>query len=191
LDWLNLKKFTSTNNKPWKEAYPIGVDWDEEIPVKPLFTFIDDSVKKFGDNPCIDFLGKKYTYREIGDLVSRAAKGFQQLGVKKGTKVGLCLPNSTYFLICYYGILKAGGAVVNFNPLYVKRELSYQIEDSETEVMVTLDLKQIYPKIATLLEEGKLRRVVICQMSDILPAVKSLLFSVLKRSEIAAIPDDT
>ena len=189
-NWFKLKKFISKNKHPWGKTYPASVDWDETIPVKPLYSFLDDSVARFDENPCIDFLGKKYTYREIGDLVSRAAQGFQHLGVKKGTKVGLCLPNTPYFIICYFAILKAGGTVVNFNPLYVERELSYQIEDSETEIMVTLDLKQIYPKIATMLEETRLRCVVICQMSDILPAVKSLLFSVLRRSEIAEIPDD-
>lgn len=190
LDWSIFKKIISKVKHPWENAYPSGVDWGEPIPTKPLYSFLDDSIAKFGDNSCIDFLGKKYTYREVGDLVSRAAQGFQHLGVKKGTKVGLCLPNSPYFIICYYGILKAGGTVVNFNPLYVERELSHQIEDSKTDIMVTLDLKQIYPKVATMLEETRLRCVVICQMSDILPAVKSLLFSVLKRSELATIPDD-
>ena len=86
----------------------------------------------YGGNPCIDFFDKKYTYREVGELVNRAARGFQQLGVGKGVKVGLCLPNTPYSVICYYAILKAGGTVVNYNPLYVERELVQQIEDSET-----------------------------------------------------------
>ncbi len=161
---------------PWLSAHPAGVDWSQTIPVKAVFSLIDDTVARFGNNPCIDFFGKKFTYREIGNLVERAAKGFQQMGVKKGTKVGLCLPNTPYFVICYYAILKAGGTVVNYNPLYVDRELMQQIEDSETDIMVTIDLRQIYPKVAAMLEQTRLKRIVICRMSNILPAVKSLLF---------------
>jgi len=151
---------------------------------KTVIDYFDKAVERFAERPCVDFLDKKYTYGEIGQLVDRAAKGFQQLGVKKGTKVGLCLPNSPYFVICYYAILKVGGTVVNFNPLYAERELAYQIDDSKTDIMVTLDLKQIYPKVEKCLENTGLQRIVVCSMSDILPSVKSVLFSVLKRSEL-------
>ncbi len=151
---------------------------------KTVIDYFDHAVARFGDRPCVDFLDKKYTYQEISDLVDRAAKGFQQLGVKKGTKVGLCLPNTPYFVICYYAVLKIGGTIVNFNPLYAERELIHQIDDSNTEIMVTLDLKQIYPKVAKCLEQTGLQRVVVCSMADILPSVKGMLFNVLKRSEL-------
>jgi len=151
---------------------------------KTVIDYFDKAVERFAERPCVDFLNKKYTYGEIGDLVDRAAKGFQQLGVKKGTKVGLCLPNSPYFIVCYFAVLKVGGTVVNFNPLYAEREVAYQINDSQTEIMVTLDLKQIYPKIEKCLETTCLQRIVVCSMADILPSVKSVLFNVLKRSEI-------
>nr|WP_205762410.1 long-chain fatty acid--CoA ligase [Magnetospirillum aberrantis] len=151
---------------------------------------MDQAVAQFPGQNAIDFLGKRTTYGELGELVERAARGFQQLGVRKGVRVGLCLPNTPYFVICYYAVLKAGGIVVNYNPLYVERELKHQIGDSGTTIMVTLDLKQIYPKVAAMLEETCLERVVVCRMSAILPAVKSVMFSVLKRSEMAEVPDD-
>ena len=159
-------------------------------PEPSLYSLIDDAVVRFPDRRCLDFLGKVYTYGEVGDLVNRAARGFQLLGVKKGVKVGLFLPNTPFYVISYYAILKAGGTVVNFNPLYVEREIVHQIEDSGTKIMVTLDLRQLYPKIAAALEDSCLERVVICPMRDILPPVKGLLFSVFKRSEILAIPAD-
>ncbi len=157
---------------------------------KTVLDYFDQAVDRYPDHACMDFLEKKCTYGEVGDLVARAAKGFQQLGVGKGTKVGLCLPNTPYFLICYYAVLKVGGTVVNYNPLYVERELAYQIDDSETEIMVTLDLKQIYPKVRACLETTCLNRIVVCSMSDILPPVKSVLFNVLKRSEVVDFPKD-
>ncbi|WP_041795773.1 long-chain-fatty-acid--CoA ligase [Pararhodospirillum photometricum] len=160
------------------------------LPVGPVAALFDQAVQAWPAQPAVDFLGKRYTYREMGDLVNRAARGLQQLGVRKGTRVGLCLPNTPYFVIFYYAILKIGGIVVNYNPLYVERELRHQIEDSGTTVMITLDLRQIYPKVATMLEETCLERIVVCPMSSILPSVKGLLFQVMKRSEMAEIPQD-
>ncbi len=156
----------------------------------PVFQLADQAAARFADRPAIDFLGKRWSYRELGDLIDRAALGFRHLGVHAGVHVGLCLPNTPYYVICYYAILKAGGTVVNYNPLYVERELDHQVQDSKTTIMVTLDLKQIYPKVAALLEKSGLERVVVCSMASILPSVKSLLFAVLKRSEMADIPDD-
>jgi long-chain acyl-CoA synthetase len=156
----------------------------------PVFDLADEAAKRFADRPAIDFLGKHWTYRELGELIDRAALGFQHLGVQAGVRVGLCLPNTPYYVICYYAILKAGGTVVNYNPLYVERELEHQVKDSGTTIMVTLDLKQIYPKVASLLKGAGLKQVIVCSMASILPSVKSLLFAVLKRSEMADIPDD-
>ena len=174
----------------WLPYYPQGLDWAEPIGERTVHSLLDESVRLFAARPCLDFLGKGYTYGQVGELVDRAARGFQDLGVGKGTRVGLCLPNTPYFVICYYAILKAGGTVVNYNPLYAERELIGQIEESGTDIMVTLDLRQIYPKVARLLERTGLKRVIVCSMSGILPAVKGLLFSVLRRSEIASIPED-
>ncbi len=166
------------------------VDWTTPIAVRPVPAILDEAVARFAGRPAIDFLGRHTTYAELGRLVDRAARGFQQLGVRKGVKVGLCLPNTPCFVICYYAILKAGGTVVNYNPLYVERELRHQLEDSGTTIMVTLDIKQIYPKVAAMLDSSCLERIVLCRMADFLPSVQGLLFSVLRRSQVAHVPDD-
>ena len=114
-----------THGKP---PIPDGIDWHAEIPVAPLTDILDRSVEAWPDRPCLTFMGKSFTYAEVGDLVNRAARGFQDLGVDKGVRVGLFLPNSPYFIICYYAVLKAGGTVVNFNPLYAEREIERQVE---------------------------------------------------------------
>src|SRR3954469_11205592 len=92
---------------PWLKVYPRDVNWGGAIGVKPMSSLLDDAVARFADRPCIDFLGKHYSYAEVGRLVDRAAKGLKQLGVGPGIKVGLCLPNSPYAVICYYAVLKA------------------------------------------------------------------------------------
>ena len=174
----------------WETSYPPEIDWHADIPVAPLYRLMDDAVARYGDRPCIDFMDKRYTYAQIGALVDRAARGFQALGVGKGSKVGLFLPNTPYFVICYYGILKAGGIVVNFNPLYAEREVAKQIEDSETDIMVTLDLALLYGKIAKMLQETRLKQIVVAKMADILPFPKNWLFPIFKRKDIAKIPSD-
>jgi len=175
---------------PWLASYPPTVDWAMPIPARPLTELLDRAVARHGDKACLNFLGKRTSYRELGRLVNRAARGFQAIGVGKGTRVGLFLPNTPYYVIAFFAILKAGGTVVNFNPLYAERELVHQIGDSDIDLMVTLDLKLLYGKMARMLEETGLKRLVICRMADILPFPKNWLFPIAKRAEIAAIPRD-
>ena len=181
---------TETTERPWIAHYPTDVDWSATIDQRPLAKYLEEAARTYGPRPAIDFLGHKTSYQELNSLVSRAAQGLKAIGVVKGTRVGLCLPNSPYAVIGYFAILKAGATVVNFNPLYVERELAFQIKDSGTEIMLTIDLKLIYPKIAAMLEQTDLRKIVVCPMAGILPKVKSLLFRILKRGDVASIPND-
>src|SRR3546814_8189650 len=96
----------------------------------------------------MDVLGKRVRDEEVVSLVAKVARGFRAIGVGKGVRVGLLLPNCPYYVICFFAILRAGGTVVNFNPLCAERELDRQIRDSGTRIMVTLNLKSIYPKVA-------------------------------------------
>ena len=175
---------------PWEATYPDGIDWQAEIPVAPLTDILDQSVEAWPERPCLTFMGRSFTYKEVGDLVNRAARGFQNLGVTKGVRVGLFLPNSPYFIICYYAVLKAGGTVVNFNPLYAAREVERQVKDSGTSIMVTLQLTATYPKLAGLFENTGLEKVVVCPMGHILPLVARAFFTLFRRKEIAVVPED-
>jgi long-chain acyl-CoA synthetase len=148
-------------------------------------TMLDNAVSRFADRPAIDFLGKTTSYAELGALVTRATAGLQALGVKKGTKIGLCLPNCPYFVVMYYAILKAGGTVVNFNPLYTEREIENQARDAGIEIMVSLDLVLIHDKIEALAEKGLFKQIIVCSMAAALPAVKSTLFRLAKKKELA------
>ncbi|MEE9545998.1 MAG: AMP-binding protein, partial [Hyphomicrobium sp.] len=154
---------------PLLRQYPEGVDWHMPLAIAPLYTLLDDTVAKFGHLTCTNFLGNKLTYAEIGELVDRTTAGLQRAGVGKGTKVGLFLPNSPTFIIYFFAVLKAGGTVVNYNPLYTVRELAYQIKDSDTDVMVTFDLKALFEKVDALLQSGALPRAIVCSFAALLP----------------------
>ncbi|HEY1856454.1 long-chain-fatty-acid--CoA ligase [Acidocella sp.] len=158
------------------------------LPSEPAFTLLDTAVRHYSANIALDFLGRRTTYAELGRLTERAAAGLQRLGVAKGVKVGLCLPNCPYFVIMYYAILKAGGTVVNFNPLYTDNEIAAQASETETSLIVSLDVVAIHAKIARLAAQGRFSRVIVCSMTAALPLVKGQLFRLLKRQELASVP---
>jgi long-chain acyl-CoA synthetase len=175
---------------PWLKKYPPSVAWDAVLDPMPVGQMFDNAAARFGAQRCLDFLDKHYTYAEVADLVARAAKGLQQRGVGKGTKIGLFLPNTPYYVIMYFAILKVGGTVVNFNPLYAEREIAKQIADSDCHMMVTLDIESMYHKLALMLDQTCLEHLIICRMVDILPFAKGILFPIFRGKELATIPDN-
>ena len=170
---------------PWLSRYPRGVDWRMPLRVAPLYALLDDTAARHGRLVCTNFLGKTLTYSEIAHLVDRTAAGLQRLGVKKGTKVGLFLPNSPTFIVYFFAVLKAGGTIVNYNPLYTVSELAAQVKDSDTEIMVTLDLKVLFDKVDALLQSNVLARAIVCSFAPLLPPVKATLFRLFKSKNLA------
>ena len=168
----------------WVKQYPRGVDWTADIPPRPLHALLDDAATAFGARPLLNFLGRRQSYAQTLRLVERAAKGFQQLGVGRGTRVGLFLPNFPYSVICFFAILKVGGTVVNYSALIAQQELIRQIEDSETEIMVTLDLVALYGKVAAARRTARIRRTVVCRMAKALPLPARVVFRLLHWREI-------
>ena len=175
---------------PWLDHYPAGIHWDVKIPSKPLYALLDEAEAAFPNRPAMDFLGRHYTYAELGAEVRKLTASLKAMGIRAHTKVGLCLPNSPQFIISYFAILRTGATVVNFNPLYSAPEIAHQINDAGVEVMITLSLAQIYPKVAASLHTTKLKKIIVTDMQDALPLAKALAFPLIKRGEIARIPED-
>src|ERR1700712_4044006 len=139
----------------------------------PVPTLLDRSAAAFADRPSMSFEGRRWTYAQLAALVDRATAGLQRLGLPRGEKIGLCLPNTPYFIIFYYAALKAGLVVVNYNPLYVTRELRHQIDDSGTTTMVVPDLAAIYDKVVDI---ETLSHIIVCPFAEILPTLKGIAF---------------
>jgi len=174
----------------WEKSYPAEIAWDAPLAAGAMSELMDSAAKKYGNRPAIDFMDRIFTFSEVADLVNRAAKGLQALGVKKGNRVGLMLPNCPAMVISYYAVLKAGGTVVNFNPLYAEQEIREQIEDSGCETMITLDMPQIYDKAAKMLGNTCLNKIVLSSMAEQLPFPKHLLYKLLRRKSIVTMPSD-
>jgi long-chain acyl-CoA synthetase len=170
---------------PWLAHYPQGVNWHQQIAPAPLYQLLDRAADRHPGRICTNFLGRTITYGEMSRLVDKAAAGLAAIGVTKGTKVGLFLPNSPTFIVFYYATLKAGGTVVNYNPLYTLEELTFQVKDSETDIMVTLDLKLLFDKVEALMAAGTLKRAIVAPFPALLPTAKSVLFRLFKGRELA------
>lgn len=155
---------------------------NDAISAQTLPDLFDRAAEHFAGRPALWFMGRRWRYRDLAAMVDRLAAGLQRIDVGPGVKVGLCLPNTPYSVMFFHAVLKAGGIVVNFNPLYAAREIAAQMADSETTIMVAPDLARILDPV---LKAGA-KRVILCPMRDILPPLKALALYTLKRREIAS-----
>ena len=176
--------------KPWRTSYPGFVKWDMEIAQEPAFAAFERSVAAYPDRICMEFLGRTWTYRETGHMIRRAAKGLQNLGVGKGDRVALMLPNTPYYLVLYHAVLRIGGVVVNINPLYAPRELDDLVQDSRPRILVTMDLEIMYPKARDAFDRSQIEKLLLCSMTDVLPWRKAVLFNIFRRKTLARVEDD-
>ncbi|NNF76496.1 MAG: AMP-binding protein, partial [Rhizobiales bacterium] len=169
----------------WMDSYPSDVDWNAPLPATTLPAMFDEAISAFGPQPLTDFLGKKLSFNELGTATNQLAAGLQKAGIKKGSKIGLFLPNCPYYISCYFAALKLGAIVINFNPLYTEEEIEYQARDAGIELMITLDLKLLFDKVVAVAKSGAVDRVMVCPFPDLLPTIKKFLFKIAKGKELA------
>lgn len=153
-------------NFPWTKSYPAGVRWDETLHLSSVQALLDEAVQQWPEHPAISFMGKTLSYRQLSALVDRAASGFQKLGVQPGVHVGLYLPNTPHYVISFFGVLRAGGTVVNYSPLDAAQVLEHKVDDSETDILVTLNLNTLYPTMKGLLGTTRLTHLVVGTLGE-------------------------
>jgi long-chain acyl-CoA synthetase len=176
--------------QPWIKSYPPGVRWDADIPLMPVQQILEDSAARWPNNPALDFMGKKVSYDELNKLANRAASGFQKLGVKPGVHVGIYLPNTPHYLISFFGVLKAGGTVVNYSPLDAEKVLEHKVEDSETDFIVTLDLAALYPQMGRLLGHTRLKKLVVGNLAEMSAQPELVRGQLGAAKQLANVPAD-
>lgn len=151
---------------PWLKSYPPGVRWDIDVEPQPVWQMLDDDAERWGDRPALDYLGRQMSFRELRALTDRFAAGLSRLGLPRGTRVGLYLPNCPQYLIAFFGTLKAGGIVVNYSPLDAEATLLHKITDSDTDYLVTLDVAMLYPRAASLLGQSRLKALIVGTLGE-------------------------
>lgn len=174
----------------WSQAYRHPTDWNQSFPPLSLPAMLAESVARRGDAPMLDFMGRRFSYAEVARGVARVARGLQQRGIGKGSRVGLFLPNVPHYVAAYYGALAAGATVVNFSPLYTVAELEAQVEDSATDTLFTVSAAALLPTALAVLDGSSLKRLVVGSVAGGLPAAKSVLYRLFRRRETAPLPDD-
>lgn len=150
--------------KPWLKAYPPEVPPELVYEDMALYDLLARTAARHGDATATVFYGARLTYRQLHEQARRLAAGLIRLGVQKGDRVAIMLPNCPQAVIAYYGALMAGAIVVQVNPLYMPRELRHQVTDSGARIMIAIDLA--YPKVNQL----NLEHVVYTGMQDYMPA---------------------
>lgn len=174
------------SQRPWIASYPEGIIWDDRIDTTPVHEQVLAACARNPSGLALDFLGGTTSFGELAEKIVAFAGALQtQFGVTKGTRVALMLPNTPFYPIAYYGVLRAGGTVVNCNPLYTVSELGHITANAGADLMITLDLQQIFEKGEALLAAGHVKKLVICHFPNALPLVKKILFSVAKRKDLA------
>mgnify|MGYP001027447311 FL=1 len=168
-------------DRPWFKHYDKGVPYHIDYPEIPLFELLEESARKYPTAPCTIFKGAVITYKEMSELTDRLAGALADLGVKKGDRVGIFMPNTPQFVIAYFGILKAGGVVVATNPLYTPREIEHQVKDAGIEVMIVMS--NFYNTIKKVQPNTPIKKVIVTNLKETLPPVLRLLFTLAKEKK--------
>ncbi|WP_338721003.1 long-chain fatty acid--CoA ligase [Devosia sp. XK-2] len=174
--------------RPWIATYPKGIVWDDHIDTTPVHEQVLASCASHPNAVALDFLGSAMTYGELAEEILAFAGALQsQFGVTKGSRVALMLPNTPFYPIAYYGVLRAGGTVVNCNPLYTVSELGHITSNAGADVLVTLDLKLMFEKAEALVAAGYVKKLIVAHFPAALPLVKKVLYLLVKRGDLADI----
>lgn len=168
-------------HRPWLANYP------EEIPAtltyksEPVQNYLTSAAKEFPNKSAIHFMGKEMSYETLHEHACKLASYLQKLGLEKGDRVAIMLPNCPQAVISYYGILLAGGVVVPTNPLYTEREIEYQMKDSDAKAIITLDI--LFPRVSKVFTQTNLKHIIVTAIKDYLPFPKNLIYPFIQKKQ--------
>ena len=170
-----------STEKIWLSQYPDEIPDRLHYEQKNLAQLFEEAVQKNPKKSAIYFLGKKMTFSQLHQDSLKLSSYLIELGLKRGDRVAIMLPNCPQAVISFYAVLLAGGVVVQTNPLYTERELEYQLNDSEATMIIALDL--LYPRVVKMKALTKIKHVVITSIQDYLPFPKNILYPFIQRKQ--------
>lgn len=169
------------SNKPWLAHYDKGVPQTIDYPKAPLFHFLEEAARKYPDRACTIFKGAVISYREMNEQSNAMATALVEMGVKKGDRVGIFMPNLPQFVPAFFGILKAGGVVVAVNPTYPVEEVLTPVNDAGIEVMFTLT--RFYNTLKEVRKKSNLKKIIVSNLKEALPPVTRVLYTLLREQK--------
>jgi long-chain acyl-CoA synthetase len=161
-------------SRPWTAHYSPSVPATISVPEQPLTWLLDEATRTSSAFTAIEYYGARVSYAQLSALADRFARALVKLGVRRGDRVAICLPNCPQFPIAFYGALKAGAVVVPTNPLYTPPELEHQMRDSGARVIVMLD--QLYHNLADVRANTPVERVILTNVADYFPLPLALAY---------------
>ena len=167
--------------KPWLAHYPPEVPHTLIYPSMPVQDYLTKAYEKYPEKVAIHFMGKEITYDELYHSSMKFGNYLQKLGIKKGDRVSIMLPNCPQAVISFYGVLYAGGVVVMTNPLYTEREIAYQMKDSGAKAIIGLDI--LFPRISKVLKDTNLENVIVTGIKDYLTFPKNLVYPIIQKKQ--------
>lgn len=169
------------SHKPWQTIYP------EQIPAvlsyedKPLYSFLKESAEEFPGKTSIHFQGKELSYREVYESALKFAAYLKSIGLQKGERVAVMLPNCPQGVISFFGILMAGGVVVQTNPTYTERELEYQMKDSGAKMILVMDI--LFPRVTAIASRTNIEHIIVTAIKEYLPFPKNLIYPFIQKKQ--------
>ncbi|WP_290624069.1 AMP-binding protein, partial [Archaeoglobus sp. UBA231] len=168
----NIKEIDGSGiEKIWTKYYDEGVPTTIDYPVVPSYTIVENAAKKHSNNTSIIFFGSQITYGQINDASDKVAAFLFESGIEKGDRIVVSLPNMPHYGMIGAGISKAGGIIVQCNPIYTEREIRYIVEDSGAKMIFCLDM--IYSNVRPILEDGLVEKVILCSLQDYIAGATS------------------
>ncbi|MGP4108377.1 long-chain-fatty-acid--CoA ligase [Virgibacillus sp. L01] len=167
--------------KRWHVHYPEEIPTTIEYDEKPLHSFLAATAELYPEKKALHFMGKEMTFTEVYSQARKMAKYMQSLGLEKGERVAIMLPNCPQAVISYYGALMAGAVVVQTNPLYKERELEYQLNDSGATFIVCLDI--LLPRVTNVRGSTSLKHTIVTCIKDYLPFPKNLIYPFIQKKQ--------
>ncbi len=169
-------------SKPWLDLYPKEIPAKLDYTEEPIQEYLVHAANEFPEKIAIHFLGKEITYKQLYEEALSVASYLQQsLNIQKDDRVAIMLPNSPQAVISYFGILMAGGIVVQTNPLYTERELEYQMKDSGAKAIITLDI--LYPRVTKVMPQTNIQHIIVTAIKDYLPFPKNLVYPFIQKKQ--------
>ena len=175
------KELAPLTGRPWTRHYDPGIPATLRYPDVPLQALLDDAAESYPNATATIFFNAKRTYRSISEDAWRFANGLRRVGVEKGDRVALVLPNTPQFVVAFYGALRAGAVLVCCNPRYTAAELQHQLADAGATVVVVLS--RLYPLVNAARPGTAVERVIVTNIKEEMPPVLRLLFTVAKEKK--------
>src|SRR5690625_1909073 len=161
----------------YPQEIPITIDYDR----KPLHKFLEESTEQYNDMKALHFMGNEMSFNELYIEAKKMANYMQGLGLQKGDRVAIMLPNCPQAVISYYATLMTGAIVVQTNPLYKERELDYQLNDSGCTIIICLDI--LSPLVASVRKQSSIKHTIVTSIKDYLPFPKNLIYPFIQKRQ--------